>query len=217
LDNAEVEFFREIVPLIGTAVRRITLPRSIRRICAVDAAYSTKGNRVLAAAVLFSKGELKETSLYSGSFTFPYVSGLFFLHEGPFVVRAVKQLKAKPDLVCFDAHGEAHPQFKGLATICGMVLGIPSVGIAKSPLVNGEVLPYRKGLARIRVGQRTVGFATAPPKRYWSPGYGVSIIQLEKIILSKKRQVCLGALQEAHKVSKREMASWKPAAFSSGS
>ena len=100
--------------------------------------------RVVATAVVFRDCLVNETSTYEEKFTFPYISGSFFLLEGPFVVAAVKKLENRPDLVCFDAHGLAHPRSKGLAAICGMVLGIPSIGIAKSALI-GKKLHYKIG------------------------------------------------------------------------
>jgi deoxyribonuclease V len=207
LDKAETDFFSRIVELIGSPPKQVNLPESIERICGVDAAYSEHENRVVAAASLFENGKLIETVFYSGNFTFPYVSGLFFLHEGPFVVEAVKRLKVKPDLVCFDAHGAAHPKFKGLATICGMVLEMPSVGIAKRQLLKSDTIPHRDNVEKITFEGREIGFATSNPKRFWSSGNGVSMDQLEKIILSENRQVCLGSLKEAHGRAKDEMSS----------
>lgn len=141
IDKAEIVFFEELQRLIGSAIKKVPLSRNISTICGVDAAYSQKDYRVTSVAVVFADGRFEESSSYTGRFTFPYVSGLFFMHEGPFVVAAVRKLKHSPQLVCFDAHGLAHPRSMGLATMCGMILHIPSVGIAKSPLV-GKVTDY---------------------------------------------------------------------------
>lgn len=208
-DKVEVEFFTEIQSLIGHTRFTESTTQTLRRfdrICGVDAAYSARGNSVVAAATLFVEGKLSETSIYSGAFTFPYVSGLFYLHEGPFVVAAVRRLKEVPQLVCFDAHGAAHPNSGGLATICGQVLGIPSIGIAKSPLVGKEVA-YRSGLTKIGFENKIVGYVTSKPKRYWSPGYAVSVSELETIICSKNGEICLKAIKCADISAKREIRS----------
>lgn len=175
--------------------KEVSLPKEVSRICAVDAAYL--GNRVVAAASVFENGRLVEKSSYAGRCSLPYVSGLFFLLEGPFVAEAARRLTVRPQLLCFDAHGAAHPRSAGLATVCGMVLGIPSVGMAKSLLV-GEVVSGKGGLDRIVHGGRTVGFVSNVEgvKRYWSAGYSVGLGELESII-HRYGAVCMKAMSES--------------------
>src|SRR5712692_5157943 len=119
-DRAELHFFERLQPLFS--LPPTTVPKRVTRLCAADAAYS--GREVVSAAALSVNGAVTKSRLYRGMFTFPYVGGLFYLHEGPFVVAAVERLQSKPQLVCFDAHGRAHPRSAGLATIAGMVLGV---------------------------------------------------------------------------------------------
>ena len=196
LDPAETAFFSDLQLLLSK--EKASLPHDVSRICAVDAAY--QGDNVVAVASLFDHGRLKEASLYSGTCSLPYESGLFYLREGPFVVQAVKGLKARPQLVCFDAHGAAHPRFRGLATVAGMVLGIPSVGIAKSLLV-GELIPTG-GLQKIVYRGRTVGFVnrTNGSRRYWSPGYAVDLKELASLIRNHTR-TCLSAMSHSHMIA----------------
>lgn len=204
LDAAEIRFFEQMQSLIGcSSKKKANLPRTINTVCGVDAAYSREGNRVTAVATLLTDGKLEETSTYSGRFTFPYASGLFFLHEGPFVVAAVRGLKKIPQLVCFDAQGMAHPRMKGLATTCGMVLGLSTIGIAKSKLI-GRAIPYRNGLMKIQYEGRSVGLVTSEPKRYWSPGYSVSMAGLGRIIF-ENRNICLKSLERAHAIAKNSI------------
>ena len=51
IDVAEIDFFERIQSLISAKAVRIT--HHISSICGVDAAYSSNGNRVVAAATLF--------------------------------------------------------------------------------------------------------------------------------------------------------------------
>jgi deoxyribonuclease V len=202
LDRAELEFFRRIQTLIDT--NPVRHPKKFQRICGVDAAYSTENKEAIATSVLFENGSLLEEKSYGGEYTFPYHKGLFFLHEGPFVVAAVEKLEAKPELVCFDAHGIAHPNFKGLASVCGMVLGIPSIGIAKNLLV-GSPIPYKDGLDKLRFDGIDVGFVIANEnnkKEFWSPGYSISMLDLEEII-SQTGESCRKALRLAHQTASK--------------
>jgi deoxyribonuclease V len=197
LDQAELAFFADLQNLMS--LRRKPLPKEIWRICAVDASYD-RGS-VAAVASQFKEGRMAEQSLFVGHCTFPYASGLLYLREGPFAVQAVRMLKERPQLVCFDAHGIAHPRSAGLATVGGMVVGLPSIGIAKS-LVAGTVLADDGNVRRMYQNGRTVGFAAriGSGVRYWSPGYSVSIRELGTV-MSRYGPICLQAMAESHKLS----------------
>lgn len=153
--------------------------------------------RVVATAVVFRDCLVNETSTYEEKFTFPYISGSFFLLEGPFVVAAVKKLENRPDLVCFDA--------------CTSALKRTS-----SHLWNGtrnsehrdcqERSNWKETTLQDRVGKlsyddQDLGFVTAfSDKRFWSPGYPVSLKALEEII-SQYEKTCLEAMKEARKLA----------------
>ena len=201
LDAAEVAFFAYLQRLISR--RNMFLPKDVSRICAVDAAYRKR--RVVAVASVFEHGRLLEANSYAGSCSLPYVSGLFYLREGPFVVQAVKGLKVSPTLVCFDAHGAAHPRYTGLATVCGMVLGIPSIGCAKSLLV-GSVVTGKRGPDRIVHDGKTLGFVTGSNgmTRHWSPGYSVSLGELETL-LRRCAPVCLKAMSQSDRAAREQV------------
>jgi deoxyinosine 3'endonuclease (endonuclease V) len=86
--------------------------------------------------------------------------------------------------------------------VCGIVLGIPSVGIAKSLLV-GRVVRAGGDLDRIVYKGRTVGFVTGAGRktRYWSAGYSVSLRGLENLII-KHGNVCLRAMSESDRIAR---------------
>jgi deoxyribonuclease V len=202
IDEAERSFFESLQTHLNAQAREgedelrqhVCDPKTV---CGVDAAYLDDGTVVSVASLIDSKTlALVEQTTYRGKATFPYVPGLFYLREGPFACRAVSNLEAKPDVVCFDAHGLAHPRRKGLATICGIILGIPSVGISKSKLI-GRVSRGSNGLGEIYSEDELVGYVTSNPRRFWSPGFMVSIRQLEDLIV-KYGKPCLKSLSTSH-------------------
>ncbi|MFN2564047.1 MAG: endonuclease V [Gemmatimonadaceae bacterium] len=67
---------------------------------------------------------------------FPYVPGLLSFRELPAVQRAWDALRTKPDILVFDGVGYAHPRRFGLACHGGVLLGVPTIGCAKSILVG---------------------------------------------------------------------------------
>ena len=203
LDRAEVAFFAGLQTLMHAKAR--PLPKKISRICAVDASY--RSDRVTAVATEAVDGLVAEQSLYTGHFSFPYAAGLLYLHEGPFVTKAVNRLKVRPQLVCFDAHGAAHPRFMGLATVCGMVLGIPSIGIAKSMLV-GEIEPSDEIFSRITYNGLVVGFVTRRgAEKYWSPGYSVTLDDLQ-MLMREQGSICLKLMEESHRLAREKAMTW---------
>ncbi len=108
----------------------------IRRVAGADVAFGD--GQAHAAVLVFAYPDLQllETAHAMAPLTFPYVPGLLTFREGPALLKAFAALKARPDLILFDAHGLAHPRRFGLACHMGVLLDRPSVGCAKSLLVG---------------------------------------------------------------------------------
>jgi deoxyribonuclease V len=91
--------------------------------------------------------------------TFPYVPGLLSFREAPAVLEAFSGLRTQPDLILYDGQGLAHPRRLGIASHVGLLLDIPSIGVAKTRLIgeHGRV-PLTKGKwTPLRDGEETIG------------------------------------------------------------
>jgi deoxyribonuclease V len=113
-------------------------PATIRTAAGLDVAYAEGTDRLAAAVVVLDAGTHAEMdrSVVLGRADFPYLPGLFAFRELPALVDALTTLRATPDLLVCDGHGVAHPRRFGLACHLGVLTGLPTVGVAKTPLVG---------------------------------------------------------------------------------
>jgi deoxyribonuclease V len=114
------------------------LPEKIRLVAGVDVAY-VKGISIGAAAVLdYNSLKLVELQTALCKTRFPYIPTLLSFREIPPTVLSIKKLRVQPDIFLVDGHGFAHPYRCGFASHLGLVIGKPTIGVAKSWLF-GEV------------------------------------------------------------------------------
>ena len=92
----------------------------------------------------------------------PYVPGLLGFREVPALAEAFHQLPVRPDLILVDGHGLAHPRGLGVACHLGVVLDVPTIGVAKSILVGkvqGELADVAGAQAPLVWQDRQIGVA----------------------------------------------------------
>lgn len=142
--------------------QKVKITRLIKKpkfIAGVDAAFS--GDNVIGAACLYKYPELipLEDAHALTKVTFPYIPGFLSFREGPAIIKAINNLKIKPDIVLFDGQGIAHPEGLGIASQVGVLLNIPTIGCAKSKLVGDYIEPgIKKGEhTYLKYHGRTVG------------------------------------------------------------
>ncbi|MHA2324530.1 MAG: endonuclease V, partial [Promethearchaeota archaeon] len=71
-----------------------------------------------------------------GQIKFPYKSGYLGFRECKLLSQVIEKLPSKPDLVLCDGHGIIHPKRFGEAVHLGFALDIPTIGVAKNPLIG---------------------------------------------------------------------------------
>ena len=178
-------------------VRLSPLSKEIKYIGGCDVSMNMFSKHVFAGFVVLSFPELKliEHAVVEEDISFPYIPGLLSFREIPPLLKAWNKLKRKPDLVCVDGVGIAHPRRMGIATHLGLVLNTPTIGIAKNVLVGiYREPPVSKGSTSILRDPKTkerLGFAFRTKNNvkpvFVSPGHKITFEDLERIIRS-----CLG-------------------------
>lgn len=116
---------------------------AVRTVAGLDVSYAKDSDRLTAAAVLIDTGDLRhvEEHVVAGTARFPYVPGLLAFRELPTLVEALRRLERTPDVLFCDGYGIAHPRGFGLACHIGVLTGLPSVGVAKTPFVGTYTEP----------------------------------------------------------------------------
>jgi deoxyribonuclease V len=132
VDDA-VRIQRELRSLVRT-----TPPQTfeVRTVAGLDVAYAGDSDRLAAAAVVLDMADLRvvESAVVHGESRFSYVPGLFAFRELPALVDVLRRLTILPDLLFCDGQGLAHPRRFGLACHVGVLTGVSTVGVAKTPL-----------------------------------------------------------------------------------
>ena len=113
------------------------LPGEPRFIGGCDSSFPTPDTILSVFVVLaFPSLALVEKVYSHGLVTMSYVPGFLSFREAPNVVQAYAKLAQKPDVVMVDGHGIAHPRRMGIAAHLGVLLDVPTFGVAKQKLTG---------------------------------------------------------------------------------
>ena len=160
-------------------------PTPVRWLVALDASHKRGGNLV-AAAVLWDCRQscVHEVGLarVDPDTVFPYVPGYLSFREAPVYLAALAELSQQPEVLLVDGQGIAHPRRLGIASHLGVHLDLPSIGVAKRPLVGRAAAELEteagQAVPLVHKGE-TIGWVyrsrTNVKPLYLSPGHRVGL------------------------------------------
>jgi deoxyribonuclease V len=194
--------------------KSIILKNSFSNVKAIgggDVAYSKDGDFLFGAIVIlsFPNLEILDMATTDGKISLHYIPGFLSFREGPILIKTFQRLKLKPDVMIYDGQGIAHPRGMGLASHMGLWLDLPSIGCAKTPLLDEFVFPEgSKGSYEwIRKEGKKVGAVLRTRENvkplFVSPGHRIDLpTSIQLILESCKGYRFPEPLRKAHQVSR---------------
>jgi len=188
------------------------ISNGVRTIGGGDVAYLKNGNLLFGAIVVlsFPDMEILDTATADGKISFPYIPGLLSFREGPILIKTFQRLKLKPDIMIYDGQGIAHPRGMGLASHMGLWFDLPSIGCAKTPLLDEFISSeVSKGSYEwIRREGKKVGAVLRTKENvkplFISPGHRIDLLtSIQLIVESCKGYRFPEPLRKAHQASRK--------------
>ena len=193
----------ELQKQLKDEVQLVPLTREPSLIGGADVSMNRFAKEGFAGFVTLSFPELRlvNHAVVKSAIPFPYIPGLLSFREIPMLLDAWEQLSTKPDVLVVDGIGIAHPRRLGIASHLGLVLGIPTIGCAKSVLTGiyddpggepGEASPLTDPRTKEVIGMALRTKARVKPV-FVSPGH---LITLEESVELVRRCVLKHRLPE---------------------
>ncbi|MHA1267574.1 MAG: endonuclease V [Candidatus Helarchaeota archaeon] len=187
--NPDLDYLRAIQKKIAELIiLSDTFTRPIKYIGGVDSAYF--GERVITACIIIDWQNMKviERKVSITQVKFPYISSFFVFREGAPILDVLSQIQITPSILLIESHGISHPVFAGCASHIGVLINLPTIGVAKHILCGTpESTPKKRGdWVPLKFANRVIGayylsqFDNKPI--VISPGHRISLETAVKIV-----------------------------------
>lgn len=132
--------------------------KDIKSVAGADISFS-RDNFAIAAAVIidFRTLEVLEEKTLEVELLFPYISGFLGFREANAIISVLKMLENNFSVLMVNGHGIMHQRGFGLASHVGLLMDIPTIGVAKR-LIGGNYKFYNDNSMKvIKFNDKSVG------------------------------------------------------------
>ncbi len=185
---------REEQRMLSERVVEADMGVPFERIAGVDAGYD--GDETYVVVICLDRNDLDpiDIAVVKRRAEFPYIPTYLAYREFPGIEAAVRRLDQRPDVLLVDGHGRLHPALFGIACYVGVRLDLPTIGVAKHPLV-GRVTKRGhppSGAMAIEFQGRVRGYAWTPPGRerpiFVSIGHRITLARALEVVRASTLQ-----------------------------
>ncbi len=173
----------------------------------VDVHYHGDHAEAFAVTVDTSNWQIITVARKACRVEFPYISGLFYLREGPLIIDVLGQVRTNAPVI-IDANGILHPRRFGLASYVGVKLERQTIGVAKK-LLCGEIGVKQGNRATIMDADDVIGAAVwlegSMNPIYVSIGHRISLESAINIVTSASRGNYPEPVLQAHLLAKEKV------------
>jgi deoxyribonuclease V len=161
----------------------------VRYVGGADAAYTEDTIYAAVVVMTFPGLDVVEKTFAVQEISFPYIPGMLFFREEPAILVAFESLKTAPDLILINGYGYAHPKRIGSASHIGVVLDVPSIGVAQHLLIGHVTMPDTKrgSIEMVIDNSKTIGMAVRTVENskpvFVSAGHKVDLVQAVDIVI----------------------------------
>ena len=208
--DAPLARLREEQRAMAAKVSRRNGFRSLRTVGGIDMAY--EDDRGFASLVVLRLPDLAviEEAYAARDVDFPYIPTYLAYREWPLIEAAFAELRQPPSVLLVDGHGRLHPARCGIACMVGVRLDVPTIGVAKNPLVGTvDRRPKRGEAVPVRFENEVLGYAVRTGSSirpiFVSTGHRVDLRSAVRIV----RDLCRTRHPEPLRLAHIRAAEWK--------
>ncbi len=134
LTRKEMEALQRDIAAEAVFTDAFSFPASLEDVTVAGVDQAFLGDAVISGIVVMQDGEVVERGHSISETAIPYIPGLLAFREGKPILDTYSQLSVEPDLLVVDGSGRIHFREAGIATHIGVILDVPSIGVAKNLL-----------------------------------------------------------------------------------
>ncbi len=169
----------------------------LQTVAGADVSFQ-KDNSAAAAAVVIDLDDLKviDAKTIEVELLFPYISGFLGFREADAVVSVLKKLNSDFDVLMVNGHGIMHPRSFGLASHVGLLMDVPTIGVAKRLIKGNYKYTDINSLKTVEFMNKSVG--ACDEQKCISIGHKISLKTAVSIVMETSIFKMPEPIRQAH-------------------